>query len=142
MGSSANLDGPRRQRPGSHVGSPRHTLMQMRCSSRLGDSGCGALPRLGFASAWNGGVSSGSPIESGVPILLTDLGIRYSIPGSGSHAQRTSPPHLSRRFWGRGMRAPTRRRRQPMKRACHDRGRASEVEVAASRWSPSYAAYL
>ena len=26
--------------------------------------------------------------------------------------------------------------------ACHDRGRASEVDVAASRWSPSYAAYL
>ena len=26
--------------------------------------------------------------------------------------------------------------------ACHDRGRASEVEVTASRWSPSYAAYL
>ena len=33
MGSSANLDGPRRQRPGSHVGSPRHT--SCRCGVRV-----------------------------------------------------------------------------------------------------------
>ena len=57
----------------------------------------------------------------------------------------TSPPAPAgrpARFLGEGGPGANPGARQPTKRARHDRGRASEVEVAASRWSPSYAASL
>jgi hypothetical protein len=91
---------------------PARTPRALRRAGRWRDSGFGALP--GLDSRWHG----------------TGREVRFADRGQGPGASYSSrSPVLDP-----GARSDAQR--------CHYRRRAAEVEVAASRWSPSYAASL